>query len=331
MSVKPESFSERPCIDTLGLLLSDIHMTGGSYVFSEFAAPCSFRIHTPNIASFHIILEGHAWLRMLPDGEPIPLKKGDLIVFPEGADHVVFSGTENTTPPYLNDYIKNLGVKRPRFFRVAGNGDITHMVCGYFRVDMSLAKPILSALPIFLHLKSNDGKLHEWLTLGINFVIQETLQARPAHQTIINRIFDILFVECMREYIETMPQDNRNWLSALHDPYLSRTLSAIHRDPAATWTIELLAKEARLSRSALACRFTAILGQGIMEYLTHYRMRLAKWWLRASSLPLARIAEKIGYSSESALSQAFKRQEGCSPRQYRIEINRQPETFKDPF
>jgi len=331
MRIEPEYFSERPYADTLSLLLADIHMVGGSYVFSEWAAPWSFKMHTPHFACFYIVLSGNAWLKILPHGEILQLKVGELIIFPQGIEHIVFCGKEPNNATFLKDFMYETSQEHTRFFKFDGRGKVTQLLCGYFQFDMSLAQPLISALPMFLHLPSDDGNMHEWLKIGIHFIVEEAKRERPAHQAILNRIFDLLFIECMREYIENLPVDNNNWLRALRDPYLSRTLTAIHRQPANLWTLELLAKESGLSRSALASRFSLILGQGVMEYLTAYRMRLVAWWLHSSSLTLAHIAEKVGYSSEAALSQAFKRKMGCSPRHYRITSNDLDNTLDVPF
>lgn len=329
MRIEPNYFSECPATDTLSLLLADIHMEGGSYIFAELASPWAFHIHTPNVACFHIVLSGQAWLK-LDDDSAILLKTGELVILPLGTSHTMYARYGDAVKAInLEKLIHTHASKHPRFLKAGGHGETTEMICGYFKFDMSLARPLLQSLPPILHIPNHTGYMRDWLNIGISFMMSETKQPRVAHQAIVNRICDLLFIECMREYVENLDVNSDSWLSALKDPYLARTLSAIHRYPSSAWNLESLAKESGLSRSALAARFSQHLKQGIMEYLTAYRMRLVTWWLRSSNLTLAQIAEKVGYSSEAALSQAFKREIGHSPRQYRLQkqLDKQKENF----
>ena len=127
----------------------------------------------------------------------------------------------------------------------------------------------------------------------------------------------MFLIECVRDYVEQLPAEGDNWLSAVRDPYLSPALSAIHADPARPWTVAELAGLACLSRSAFHERFSDIIGLPPLSYLTEHRLRIAAWHLGQQDLSINRISERVGYNSETAFSQAFRRQFGMSPSQYR--------------
>ena len=182
-----------------------------------------------------------------------------------------------------------------------------------------MAKPLVGALPPVLHLGGEHGQAPPWLHIGLQFIANELAEARPAQQALINRIADIMLIECLRNHIENLPAGEGSWLRALRDTQLAATLAAMHAAPERSWSVPELAGIAHLSRSAYAERFRTALGQSPLAYLTDHRMRLAAWQLRNSRLPVCRIAEAVGYGSDTAFSQAFRRSVGQSPTQYRRE------------
>jgi AraC-like DNA-binding protein len=135
----------------------------------------------------------------------------------------------------------------------------------------------------------------------------------------LGRISELMFVDVVRRYLETQPADRTNWLSGLRDPYVGRGLMALHANPAREWTLELLAAEAALSRSAFAERFTQFVGQPPMQYLANWRMQLATNYLRSGNESVASIANRVGYESEAAFSRAFKKVLGTPPGEWRVQ------------
>jgi AraC-like DNA-binding protein len=126
-----------------------------------------------------------------------------------------------------------------------------------------------------------------------------------------------MFVDVVRHYLETLPADRTGWLAGLRDPFVGRALTAFHRDPARAWTIESLARNVGLSRSALAERFTQFVGQPLMQYLTNWRMQLAANHLLSGTDNVVVVANRVGYDSEAAFSRAFKKTVGTPPSQWR--------------
>ena len=148
-------------------------------------------------------------------------------------------------------------------------------------------------------------------------------------QCVLGRLSELMFVDVVRHYLETLPPDRMGWLAGLRDPFVGRALAALHRTPAKSWTIESLARNVGLSRSALAERFTQFVGTPPMHYLTNWRMQLAANHLRSGIESVAVIASLVGYESEAAFSRAFKKVVGKPPSQWRSQRNEGPARQQD--
>jgi AraC-like DNA-binding protein len=301
-------------MDTLSLILDDIRLHGAVFRESELSAPWSLRLHTPGLTAFHIVARGGAWL-LRAGAEPLRLQPGDIVLLPDGIEHRVQDDPASAASVFdLGPELQHLDVQP---LRVGQQGSTTSILSGHFRFDVNLARPLIAALPPVMHLRSGAGTPASWLRLGLQFIAEETARVRPGQQVIINRIADILLVEMLRDHVENLPEGTGNWLLALRDKALSAALSAMHGNPARDWTVPELAEIASLSRSAFADRFGQVLGQPPLSYLTEHRMRLAAWKLVHTRLSIARIAEQVGYGSETAFSQAFKRHHGEPPSKLR--------------
>lgn len=302
-------------MDTLSQILDDIHLSGGEFRYMQAGAPWAFEFRTEGRAGFHLCLSGQSWL--YPAGaEPVCLEPGDMAVIMNGRDHVLAHQRLETLPADLPDLAPAIQGHNRDLIRVGGTGEVTMMLAARCSLDAELGKPLLAALPSVLVMRSISDSPPEWLRIGLDFLANEG-SGRPGHQAIINRLVSILFIECVREYVEGLPEGTNNWLRALRDPALSPVLAAIHQRPGHPWTVNELAAIACLSRSAFAERFGTVMGQPPLSYLAEHRMRLALWQLRHTQQPVCRIAEMVGYGSETAFSQAFKRIYGSSPSRYR--------------
>jgi AraC-like DNA-binding protein len=151
----------------------------------------------------------------------------------------------------------------------------------------------------------------------VQFALAESKQPRMGGECVLGRLSELMFVDVVRRYLETLPADRTDWLAGLRDPFVGRALTAFHRNPARAWTIESLARNAGLSRSGLAERFTQFVGQPPMQYLTSWRMQLAANQLLSGMESVAAIASRVGYESEAAFSRAFKKAVGTPPSQWR--------------
>lgn len=302
-------------MDSLSLILDDIRLTGAVFVRQELTAPWALRLHTPGLASFHILTGGSAWL-MRAQAEPMRFDAGDVVILPGGADHLLQDAPDQA-PREVHDLLADLDRPAAETMRLAATSASTRTLSGHFRFDIDMARPLIGALPPVMSVRAFGASPPNWLRIGLQFIANEFAERRPAQQAVVNRIADILLIEVLRHHLESVPEGSGNWLSALRDKALSSVLAAMHADPGRAWNVADLADLAHLSRSAFAERFAQVMGKPPLAYLTEHRMRLAAWKLAHTRLSVAQIAQQVGYASETAFSQAFKRQHGAPPSRMR--------------
>lgn len=298
--------------DTLSLVLDDIRLHGAVFREARLAAPWALRMHTPGLTSFHIVASGTVWL-LRQDADALQLQTGDIAILPDGLEHTVQHQPQTSVA--ARDLTPELNGKAD-LLRWGGDGAEVRLLSGHFRFDVNLARPLVSALPPLIHLRSS-GAPPAWLRIGLQFIAEEAAKPLPGQQVILNRVADILLVEALRDHVQSLPEGTGNWLLALRDTALSAALAAMHRNPERDWNVPELADIAHLSRSAFAERFAQAIGRPPLTYLTEHRMRVAAWKLTHSKLSVAQVAEQVGYSSETAFSQAFKRHHGEPPSRMR--------------
>ena len=275
---------------------------------SSMPAPWGMRISAREGVMFHIVTEGSCWLRQQGAG-PLELLKGDLVLLPQGLDHEVVATPEDETEP-LERFLS-----RPSF--PANGNPMTTLICGVYMADVELAHPMLLALPPVMHFSSETVRAKPSLSSTLALLTQEIEAPSPGSETLVQHLFDVLFVYIVRAWSEEGPAQRRGWLSALKEPSLSKAMARIHAEPAKTWTVESLAQEAGLSRAAFARRFAEQVGEPPLAYLTRWRMMVASRLLNSSGASLAEVAERVGYESEFAFSRAFKRSRGVAPARFR--------------
>jgi AraC-like DNA-binding protein len=241
---------------------------------------------------------------------------GDVILLARNNPHLI--GSDLSLPSMRVEPLvhKTAGHALARIDFGKGPRLTNHLVCGYLATP-ERAHPLLEALPPVLVVGLRERPCAEWVESSFRYAAREHADRRPGSRDILARLSELLFVEAVREHIQQLPTRATGWLAALRDGPLARALAGMHARPAHLWTMEALAKEAFLSRSALAERFVRTLGVPPMSYLTHWRMLLASQRLRESPNSIAQIAASVGYESESSFSRAFGREMGVAPGAYR--------------
>ncbi|WP_331730561.1 AraC family transcriptional regulator (plasmid) [Streptomyces sp. NBC_00868] len=264
-------------------------------------------------AGFHVVLEGSCWL--LPDGgSPVVLGPGDAVLLPHGTGHVMADRPADAA-----------AVERAvPFERVAGGAaglpqdgsGAVEVLCGKYRLDRSRVHPLMAELPQVVHLPNRAGT-HPELRAAIDLLGRELDGRRPGACIAVPSLLDLLLVYMIRSWMA----EGRTgaWPAVLGDPVAAAALRALHSDPAAPWTNQLLAAEAGVSRPTLARRFTALVGRPPMAYLTWWRLNLAATLLRDTGDPLSAVARRVGYGTPYALSHAFSREFGITPGRYRAQ------------
>jgi AraC-like DNA-binding protein len=243
----------------------------------------------------------------------VRLEAGDLAFLPFGAGHVLTSDPALPSVP-AELALDDAGLGEP-VHGVGDAGEQSHLVHAQLSFEGVLAPKLRALLPPFIHIRAGDGCPREWLRAMSQLLAEEARNAGPGSSIMIARILDVLFVQALREW--SGRRDNLGWLIALPDLQIGKALSAIHADPACEWTVGSLASLAGLSRSAFASRFSAVVGQPPLQYLTTWRLNLAADHLRAGTARLAQIASAVGYGSEAALHRAFKGKFGITPGAFR--------------
>lgn len=268
-----------------------------------------------HVVIYHMVTEGAVKIAV-PGEEPRHAVAGDLIIIPSGEPHALGSDLSLPQAPGARLIVER-GPDEVGQVRHGGGGEVTRLVCGYLACDSSLFDAVLAPLPRVMIVNMREGASAQWLTSSLRFSITETTTQRAGAGTVLAKLSELMFVEALRRHIESLPAEQTGWLAGLRDRFVGKTLALIHAQPAHAWTVEELAGEVGLSRSALAERFTELVGQPPMQYLTHWRLQLAADLLRSSGRSVAVIGAEVGYDSEAAFSRAFKREFGVAPAAWR--------------
>jgi AraC-like DNA-binding protein len=284
--------------------LHDLRVAQTRYCRSELTAPWGLEIPAADLILFHFVAQGRCLLEA--DGTELTLAAGDLVVFPHGHPHVLMDAPGRVTPDILRLPKHELGEYSSVLVH-GGPGAQTVVLCGGARFDPP-DQPLVPHLPEVLHLPA----AHE-LRAITDVMSDEASTLRPGGETVLTRLSDILLIHAVRAWLERSPLAHEGWLGALRDEHIGRALAEMHRQPQRRWTVASLAAVAHMSRSSFAERFTKLVGEAPLAYLTRRRMRLATRLLRDAQLLPAEVAAHVGYDSVPAFSRAYKRVVGVPP------------------
>jgi AraC-like DNA-binding protein len=306
--------------DPLADVLDLLRVRGAVMAHVHARAPWGLRLPRAPGATFHAVTAGACWVRV-PGHAPRELHLGDVVLLPTGAAHVVASDATGSTRPW--DRVAKAQAKNAAGEIVLeGSGRSAHLICAAYDYDREVAHPLLSLMPPVLFVSEQDMPDDSAVQATLRLLRHELTGRSAGWGTAIDRLIDVLFVHVIRAWIGGAHEHESSWLMALRDPIVARALSALHTDPGAAWTIERLAREVSLSRATLNRRFTTLVGEAPLAYLTRWRMDLAARYLRETDDAAGTIAHRVGYTSEFAFSRAFSRIRGQPPGRYRAESRR---------
>jgi AraC-like DNA-binding protein len=323
-------------MDALSDLLHAVKLKGALFLEARFTSPWCVETHPSYGAAemlrplnpvvfFHLVAQGRCKVRLSPHGEPIDLASGDLVLMPQGDTNLLGSDLQ-LAPVDADTLLRPAPAGGLVTIDYGGGGDEARILCGFLSCDKALCRLLLDALPRLLRVPLGDGPGAAWLMSLARRGAQENTAPGPGSGTLLAKLAELLFVEAMRRYIESLPEQQTGWLAGLRDRYVGRALSLMHEQPAHDWTADDLAERVGLSPSALRQRFADLLGQPPMQYLTRWRLTLAAAALRSSDRAIAQVAEEFGYESESAFNRAFKREFEMPPAAWRRQRTRNPGT-----
>ena len=302
-------------MDPLADVLDISHVGGALMARVRAHEPWGIELDGANGAGFHAITAGVCWLRT-EGAPPRRLMPGDVVLLPTGLTHALVSDPDGHAE---------------RFERIAGDqpctqgGDIvlpgpgacTRFLCVSYEYDHDVAHRLLSLLPPVLHIAADGTGDATPLQRTLRVLADELGEPTPGSRAVVDRLIDVTFVHVVRAWLDGENATDASWLRGLRDPMVARAIALLHDRPDVPWTVERLAREVDVSRATLARRFTELVGEPPLSYLTRWRMDLAARRLRETADPLEAIAGTVGYTSEFAFSRAFSRVRGESPGRYR--------------
>jgi AraC family transcriptional regulator, alkane utilization regulator len=320
-------------VDVLSEVLTAVRLTGAVFLemtlrehWSYLTAPARaiadvLMPEADHVIPFHLVTAGACYAR-LPNGKPVELQTGDVILFPGGDRHVLAAASRSALslrPVEITgeslDKLLTRGQVQP--FESGERGSATRIVCGFLACDGRLARPIIDSLPRLLRVSVKGAGNAAWVKSSIEFSVAQSAARKPGSAMVLARLAEVLFAEALRQHMESAPLEQTGWLGALRDRYIGKALALLHEKPAQAWTVDELARRVGLSRSTLGERFSDMVGMPPMQYLTRWRIALAAANLRQSDASILQLAREVGYDSEAAFNRAFKREYGVPPAKWR--------------
>ena len=258
--------------------------------------------------NFHIVCQGHCWLHLATDQAPTHLQSGDIVVFPHDAAHLISSSKEKP----IAFGVKNISKQVPLDRLNPGTG----LICGILVIDHSARRLLMGALPDAIVIAGHSGIDSENIRTLLDLLFTEASQDDVGASAILDRLADALLFYILRDLIA---KDLKvpGLLGVFSDAQICKAILAINENPAWPWTLTNLSEKAHLSRSVFAERFFQACGMPPIEFLTIWRMYLARQWLEQERASVMNVAERCGYESVAAFSKAFKRIMGVGPGQFR--------------
>jgi len=329
MPASPNLLSETPDPSVSSLLrdvLGVVRLTGALLLRVDFTAPWAYESpprdslgpllarRADRLILFHTIREGRCRLWTSTQREPVDLEAGDVVVLPYGDQHRVSCPNAAPRPIPIGQLLPPQPWHDLPVVCHGGGGERTQFVCGYLQCDDLLFNPFLNALPRAFRVRPPEGPAADWLQATVRYAVEG---AAPMGA---QRLYESIFVEALRLYVEGASRHDHGWIAGLADPVVARALVLLHAAPADDWTVPALASRVGASRSILDDRFRRLLGRPPMRYLTEWRLQLAAHLLRSTTLPLAEVADRIGYESAAAFNRAFHRHVGRPPARWRAEL-----------
>lgn len=307
-------------LDMLSDILTRLSLRGTLYFRTSFTEPWGVRVPAfRDVARFHFTHRGEALVHVAGVAAPVHLAQGDLIVIPHGNAHVLscrHTGPDDALP--LDDVLIKSGF--PGHGTLVWGGEEsrqdTQLICGHFALAEGSRHILFERLPPFIHLRGYGEEAGPWLEATLKVIGAEAGGSRLGGDLIALKMSEAIFAQAIRAHIEQASAKDCG-IAAFGDPHLSRALAAFHRAPAADWSVAGLAREAGLSRTGFAERFSARLGVTPMGYVTSWRMQIAREALATRGLSVAEAAEVSGYASESAFSRVFRKEIGLPPAAFR--------------
>ncbi len=305
-------------MDLLSDILSVMKLSGTLYFRTSFTAPWGLEVPAfENVARFHYVHRGRCFARVAVRGEPVLLEQGDLIIISRGATHVLSDPLEVEVKT-VDQVVEESGFTGRGALIVddGGAGHETQLICGHFAFDEGSSHLLFDELPEYVHIKNYGEASPAWLDETLKVIGAEVGRDQLGGDLIGLKLSEIIFTQAIRHYLEHEGRERRGF-AAFGDPNIRLALEAIHQEPAHTWTVESLATVAGLSRTSFSNKFSELVTHTPLNYLTAWRMQLARRLLVDTDIPIIEVAVRSGYQSEASFGRIFKRHFDLPPGGYR--------------
>jgi len=297
--------TDDPFSDILKLTNAETVVSGG------FTAAGAWAIRFPEMGKmkFFAVVKGNCWLCSGEDA-PVAAQAGDVFLLSVARSFILASDPAVTPIDATQVFASSSGP----FARLGGDDCL--LIGGFVRLDPASGALLADVLPPLIHVQaiSPQAAVLQWL---LDQFVRERQSELPGSSLASAQLAQLMLVQILRVHLQTSATLPAGWLRALADPRIAPALRLMHRDPSRSWQLEEMARAVAMSRTSFAFHFKAVAGVTPLAYLTAWRMRLAERALREEDTPVAVLARSLGYTSESAFSNAFKRATGSAPKRYR--------------
>ncbi|WP_194238307.1 AraC family transcriptional regulator [Streptomyces spongiae] len=302
-------------VDVLASLL-DIHRLR-TVVAGRVDLTPPWRVDAKPTGLLAILVQSAGHSHLVPrdhGGEPVVLGPGDLVVYLRDAGGYLHDGSNPATPTWQFKLPPEV-TAAPAPLRLAQGEPVTSFVCCMMQWGDAPRAPLLDSLPPLIHISAQEAAMSSQIGRVADMMVAESATPGPAGTRLISRLAEALLILVLREQAHDL--SGRPGLRALSDPLVAPAIKAMHADPGSPWSVASLAATCGLSRSAFAARFTDVVGQTPLSYLSDWRMATATKLLGTTDTTVDLIAEAVGYRSEAAFRRAFGAALNCTPREYR--------------
>ncbi|MFV2061740.1 MAG: AraC family transcriptional regulator [Gammaproteobacteria bacterium] len=297
-------------LNTLGETLHYLKLSSVFYCKSDLSGSWGVSLPSmPETSMFHIVTAGACSIEC--EGQSLELKAGDFVFVPKGQGHILRSDSTakisdlfDLPTKQISQYYETLSIGDHK-------NDKTTILCGVVKLEHPSASFLINAMPSMIYLESTKTTYSNWMSHSVRLIAEEAEQTHLGGETILTRLADVLVIQGLRYWI-TNSDTKQGWLSAIQDKRIGKSLALIHSKPGTQWTLESLAKEIGMSRTAFATKFTELVGEPMLQYLTKWRMNLAVMKLKEGEKVSPDLIEQLGYKSESAFRRTFKKIIGCN-------------------
>ncbi|RDJ02718.1 AraC family transcriptional regulator [Rhizobium grahamii] len=302
-------------MDPLSDIFSSLRIRKAKFTTLDATAPWGVVSNGDPSIKFVLVVRGSGVLTTRGNPEPVALRAGDVFIMFGDEPYRVYDHERSR----IEDCLDVEALREGNRIQFGGGGTTTTFISGFFEIERLDVRPLLNVLPKLLHLRSEQNRSRAFQAV-LELLAAEADSPGLGSDAVVRRLFELLFVHAIRAYSQQWGTAKTGWLAAVADKNLALAIEAMHADPQTPWTVDRLAQEAGMSRSAFAARFKDVVGQAPLAYLTEWRIYQAARLIEANASRISVIARRVGYQSEAAFTKAFRKVLGHAPSEYRKSV-----------